>query len=388
MYNRIYSPVKCFLLLVIFIFSVISAQATCLVTDSTITTSICSGDTFYVGTHAHTVTNTYSDTLVNAAGCDSIVTLNLTVIAPIRTALGDTICTGDTVYFNGHAYTTSGTHNDTLTALSGCDSIVTMNILVRPVLTSAISQSICQGGSYNFNGNVLTMTGTYKDTLTNAVGCDSVVTLTLSYTSDVPHYISATICAGNTYVYNGVTLVYSGVYSDTLVSSGGCDSLVILTLNILPIPTEPYIVASGDTLTASASPAYQWLLNGSPLSGDTAGTLVATQTGYYQVEIIGPNSCSNTSAGIYETMVGINNVAGSWNVRLYPNPNNGSFVISFSDNVNRALQITDALGRVVLEDENVSGTKNFNFGELAGGVYFTRIKQQDEIKTMRFVIAR
>jgi Secretion system C-terminal sorting domain len=388
MYKSTYLPIKHFLYFGFFVLSAFSARANCPVTDSTITASICSGDTFYVGTFAHTQTNIYSDTLVNFMGCDSIVTLNLTVIAPIHTTVGDTICTGDTVYFNGHGYTTSGTHKDTLTAVTGCDSIVTMNIFVRPILHSATNQSICRGGSFNFYGVTITQPGTYKDTLTTPTGCDSVITLTLSYSADVPHYVNATICAGNTYVFNGDTLIYSGTYNDTLVSSGGCDSLVILTLDILPNPLEPYIVPSGDTLTASYAPAYQWLLDGNPLAGDTSAAIIAGHTGNYQVEITGPNGCKNTSAGYYEIMAGVNSTGSIGNVNLYPNPNNGSFVIAFSDNALHAVQITDARGRVVMTEENVTGTKTFNLSELAGGVYFTRIKRHDEIKTTRFVIAR
>jgi hypothetical protein len=229
--------------------------------------------------------------------------------------------------------------------------------------------------------------GTYIDTLTNGSGCDSVITLTLTYNPDVPHNISVSICQGSSYAYNGDTLIYSGVYNDTLVASTGCDSLVVLTLNIMPNPLEPYIVASGDTLTASAAPAYQWVLNGSAIAGDTGINLVTTQTGDYQVEITGPNGCKNTSAAYYENALGINNVQSAWNVKLYPNPNNGTFIIAFSDNVTRVVQITDALDRVIMADEIVSGTKEFNLTALAG-VYFTRIKQQDEIRTIRFVIAK
>ena len=440
MQNSVFTPFKYVLAVLIVGLSGFRAQAICLNTDSTITTSICNGDTFFVGTHAYTQTNTYSDTLTNSMGCDSIVTLNLTVfqpiviaisdsicsgdtlhfngknltaggsyadtltafttgcdsitnltlniIAPFRTTIGDTICTGDTAYFNGRAYTASGTHKDTLTSMKGCDSIITFNLLVRPVLTGSIIQSICRGGSFTFNGNTVSQAGTYKDTLTTMLGCDSVVTLTLTYNPDVPNNISASICQGNSYIFNGHILVYSGVYNDTLIGSTGCDSLVVLTMDILPNPLEPYIVSSGDTLTASAAPAYQWFLNGSAVAGDTGVNVVATQTGNYQVEITGPNGCKNTSAIYYENALGLNNVKSNWNVGLYPNPNNGLFVIAFTDNVVRTVQITDALGSVVMNDENTSGTKQYDLAMLAGGVYFVRIQQQGEVRTMRFVIAK
>lgn len=388
MANRFFTTIKLPLFFIAFILVSVTCMGQCVTTDSTLTASVCSGDTFYVGAQAYFQTNTYTDTLTNAGGCDSIVTLNLTVIIPIRQTVNDTICMGDTVSFNGHTYTASGSHADTLTAVTGCDSIVTLRLTVRPILTGSISDSICRGGYFTFNGNNLNVPGIYKDTLTNLQGCDSVVTLTLSFYADVPHNISRSICQGDSYIFYGDTLTYSSTYNDTLVASTGCDSLIVLTLNILPNPLEPYIVGSGDTLTSSAAPAYQWFLDGSAITVDTSGSILAIQGGNYQVQITGPNGCSNISAAYNKNTSGIHGLMGAWDVKLYPNPNKGVFAITFSDKLMRTVQITDALGRVIIADEIVNGTKDFDLTTLPGGVYFVRIKQQEEIRTIRFVLAR
>ncbi len=416
-----------------------STFANCLQSDTTLNNTICAGDTFYVGAIAHTQAGSFSDTLSNVSGCDSVVTLNLTVnpaykdtlnqnicagdsfafagvwhhtagyftdslttingcdsvvtlnlmISPVyNLAFHDTICAGDTIDFFGHVYTTSGVHRDTLSTVNGCDSIVTLNLVVRPMLSGSITGSICHGGVYNFNGRNLTVAGNYKDTVTTLLGCDSVITLALSFSSDVPNYVSASICHGENYLFHGNSLTYSGVYSDTLVSSTGCDSVVVLDLTILPVPIEPFILASGDILTSSAAPAYQWFLNDTAIIGDTTRSITAVQSGKYQVQVTGPNGCSNISSIHYQFGVGINGISANWDVKLYPNPNNGLFVIAFTDNIQRSVQITDALGSVVMSEDGVSGTKEFNLNNLAGGVYFTRIKQQNEIKTIRFVVAK
>lgn len=416
------------------------ALAICAETDSVFSATICNGDTFYVGTYAHTQSNTYSDTLMNVNGCDSVVTLTLTVvqpvidsitnavcagdtvffygrnlttagtyldtltaattgcdsvivlnlsfIAPVTQAVYDTICTGGSFIYNGQVYTIPGNHVDTLTATTGCDSIVTLHLSVRPVLTGAISQSICHGGAYTFNGVNLSTPGVYKDTVTTLSGCDSVVTLTLSYTADAPHNINQTICQGESYVFLGDTLTFSGVYYDTLVASTGCDSVIVLTLNILPHPVAPYIVASGSVLTSSEGTSYQWYFNGSPLAGDTGASTTVTESGVYQVQITGPNGCSNISGPYHEYALGINGVAADWDVRLYPNPNTGLFVIAFTDNVTRTVQITDAVGNVIMTDENAGGTKEYNMAATSGGVYFVRIKKQEETRVLRFVMAK
>ncbi|MBL0288179.1 MAG: hypothetical protein IPQ19_12455 [Bacteroidetes bacterium] len=61
-----------------------------------------------------------------------------------------------------------------------CDSVVTLNLTVSNVLSSNFAKTICSGQSYFFNGINQTTTGIYKDTLVGGGSCDSVVTLNLT----------------------------------------------------------------------------------------------------------------------------------------------------------------------------------------------------------------
>ena len=63
---------------------------------------------------------------------------------------------------------------------AGCDSIITTNLTVWSTASATNNQSICSGGSYVFNGHTYISAGTYKDTLKTSHGCDSVVTTTLT----------------------------------------------------------------------------------------------------------------------------------------------------------------------------------------------------------------
>jgi hypothetical protein len=82
--------------------------------------------------------------------------------------------------FNGINRTVAGSYLDTFTNYTGCDSIVTLNLTVRATSTGTINTSICSGQSYLFNGVNRTAAGTYLDTFTNSAGCDSIVTLNLT----------------------------------------------------------------------------------------------------------------------------------------------------------------------------------------------------------------
>ncbi len=201
----------------------------------TISASICEGETYTFGAQTLSIAGTYVDTLTAANACDSIVTLNLTVRPVIRDTISASICEGETYTFGSQILSVAGTYVDTLTAANACDSIVTLNLTVRPVIRDTISASICEGETYTFGTQTLSIAGTYVDTLTAANACDSIVTLNLSVRSIIRDTISASICEGETYTFGTQTLSIAGTYVDTLTAANACDSIVTLNLTVRPM---------------------------------------------------------------------------------------------------------------------------------------------------------
>ena len=201
----------------------------------------------------YTSSGVYMDTVITANACDSIITLHLTIDTATSSTVAQTICDGQT--YNGHGI--SGTYIDTFHTTNGCDSIVTLNLTVLPRSFTAVSKSICTGQSYNGHNT----TGTYKDTLIAANGCDSIVTLILTVLPKSFSTITRSICIGQS--YNGHNT--SGTYKDTLIAANGCDSVVTLTLTVLP--------KSFSTIVKSICTGQSY--NGHSTSGTYIDTLIA-----------------------------------------------------------------------------------------------------------------
>jgi photosystem II stability/assembly factor-like uncharacterized protein len=196
--------------------------------------SICDGESYSFGGQVLQTAGVYTDTLVNYVGCDSVLTLQLSVLPNSNHQINESICDGESYSFGGQVLQTAGVYTDTLVNYVGCDSVLTLQLSVLPNSNHQINESICDGESYSFGGQLLQTAGVYTDTLVNYVGCDSVLTLQLSVLPNSNHQINESICDGETYSFGGQVLQTAGVYTDTLVNYVGCDSVLTLQLSVLP----------------------------------------------------------------------------------------------------------------------------------------------------------
>lgn len=205
-----------------------------------ISASICPGTTYpFFGRTLNTSGN-YTETLigVTAGGCDSTINLSLTVNAQVIKNITETICSGQKYTINGIDYTTSGLFevNFPGAAAGGCDSLVKLNLTVKPNSTASIIQTICAGESYSAGNQTFTTPGNYTVKLLGGAknGCDSTINLTLNVNQPKSENKSETICEGQFFNFNGSNLNKAGLYTKVLKggASNGCDSTIMLTLMI------------------------------------------------------------------------------------------------------------------------------------------------------------
>jgi gliding motility-associated-like protein len=175
-------------------------------------------------------TNIPTYTLTNAAGCDSVVTLNLTINHSTHTS--DTITACDSItWMDGVTYTEStNTPTFTLTNAAGCDSVVTLNLTINHGTHNVETITAC--GGYEWHDTTYTESGTYTYAYTNEGGCESVDTLHLTMGQSGAIDTSVLACESFDW-YEHIGLTVSGDYTHTITSVNGCDTLVTLHLTVL-----------------------------------------------------------------------------------------------------------------------------------------------------------
>ncbi len=355
-------------------------------TAATDTQVACDSYTWMDGI-TYTANNTTAiDTLVNAAGCDSVVTLDLTITISTSGIDVQSACDSYT-WMDGVTYTASNsTATDTLVNAAGCDSVVTLNLTINNSTTSIDVQSAC--GSYTWMDGVTYTASNFTatDTLVNAAGCDSVVTLNLTINNSTTGVDTQIACDtytwmdGNTYTTNNTTATH------TISNAAGCDSVITLDLTISSVDVTT--TTSGDTIIANATGfVYQWIdcSDNSEIDGETNSRFIASMNGSYAV-VITDGNCSDTSVCVNLTNVGINEGEFNTSIRLYPNPTHGKVNLTFGDNTGRVqINVLDMSGKSLLEMYSEHKNVELDLSNFESGMYFVRVITPTGQRTIRLV---
>ena len=177
----------------------------------------------------------YRDTLVSMNTCDSVVQLDLKVVSNFTTIRQDTLCIGDTLLFGDSLISSAGRYLDTLLSMAGCDSIIQLDLITRSTVEVFRTTTLCEGSSVLFKDTLRTEAGIFRDTLIGMGTCDTTITLSISILPTIRDTQKIAICAAEFYSFGNQMLSRPGYYSDTLVALNGCDSILTLQLDTLPV---------------------------------------------------------------------------------------------------------------------------------------------------------
>jgi len=167
-------------------------------------------------------------TPASGTGCDSIVTLHLTITNPLAiTQISDTAC--DAYTWDTETFYQSGTYTRNFPTVEGADSIVELALVINH--DTAVSEVVEACEQYVWNETTYTESGIYTQVLSRASGCDSVITLTL--TIHEPFATEFSVTARDIYTWDGQSFTTSGDYTHNYSTVHGCDSTATLHLTII-----------------------------------------------------------------------------------------------------------------------------------------------------------
>ena len=228
---------------------------------------------------------TYTQYLTNVFGCDSVLTVNLSVHYNVSSDDYDTICQGQLPFtWNDSVFTTAGVKITSLLAATGADSVVVMTLTVIPTTYETVDTAIVQNAlPLIFNDSIYNAQGSYSQHYINAAGCDSVLTVNLTVYPNVTVQVDTTVCAANMpCTWHGHSFTAAGSHTVTLLTSHGADSVVSYHLSVDNISATvgniTHITCHGEstgaataTVTGGQSPlSYAWT--------NASGTSVSTTT--------------------------------------------------------------------------------------------------------------
>ena len=238
---------------------------------------------------------TYTQYLTNVFGCDSVLTVNLSVHYNVSSDDYDTICQGQLPFtWNDSVFTTAGVKITSLLAATGADSVVVMTLTVIPTTYETVDTAIVQNAlPLIFNDSIYNAQGSYSQHYINAAGCDSTVTLNLTVYNNTTAQVYATVCANALpYTWGGHVFAAAGTFVDTLLTDHGADSVVTYTLSVdeiaATIPTVTHVTCFGGSNGAATATVTGGMPNFAYTWTNETGTSVSTST-----------SISNQPAGIY-----------------------------------------------------------------------------------------
>lgn len=251
-----------------------------------------------------------------------------------------------------------------LNALTGCGSTASQMINVNPspaVAIFASSNSVCRGNSINLT----------------AFGASNYNWNT-----------------GNSSPFITVSPTVSTTYTVIGQNQFGCTGLATQVVNVngLPsinvgAPNNQICLGESINLSASGANSYTWSSISSYLTGQQV--VVSPNTSVtYNITGTDANGCVgsttfqlsvNACTGITET------TTTASGIKVFPNPSNGVFVVEFNNDSDKTVEITDLAGRVVMTGSSNQKTASINISHLASGVYYAKLKTNNNVEVVKIV---
>ncbi len=335
------------------------------------------------GSYVWTQSGTYHDTVQTAQGCDSNMTINLSILDNSHTTISVAECASYISPSGNYTWMQSGQYSDTLPNAVGCDSILTINLSINNT-TATTTLSSCEQVISPSGNHVWVQSGTYIDTISNSAGCDSIISIGVTVLSASSKNLAPDACLSYTSPSGNYTWTTSGSYIDTLINAMGCDSILNIELTIKEVNTA--VSQEGYKLTAQANNVnYQWLDCDDDfvaISGSNGKTYPSAVDGSFAVRL-SSNGCVDTSDCFDINIVGIQRLAGN-QFLIKTDPSINSILITPPSAKIYQLKIYDILGKQVMDRPYLQGNTDIRLND--DGLYLIQIESNGSVEIFKSVL--
>jgi Concanavalin A-like lectin/glucanases superfamily len=340
--------------------------------------------------------------LTTSLGCDSTITTTLSILPTSLDTVAASVCPGGSYTFPNGSTQTNITapvvQTSTLTNSLGCDSVITTTLSISPISSDTVAALVCSGSSYTFpDGSIdtnITTQVTQTSILQNSAGCDSVITTTVNVANNYFLFAVDSICVGADYQFPDSTLITnittSTTYTSQLLSVAGCDSFITTTVN--PMLLDTAVTVNGFTLTATASASgYQWFncATSLPVPNGNTQSYSPTANGSYAVYLFNAQGCVEASSCFTVIVIGRPDPTQP-QLLAYPNPNPGSFLLRLPEGspLPADIEVFNAVGQRVYLGQATTTEHQIQLAEAPAGVYTLRAHLAEGSLALRLVVSR
>ncbi len=321
-------------------------------------------------------TGIYFDTLTAQNGCDSILKLDLTITSISSNVIHVFSCNAYTWTQTGNTYMDSGTYSDTLSSISGCDSVIVLLLDIYPQVSTNLTVTSCNSYYWSLTNMNYTNAGDYSAVLSSTYGCDSTVTLHLSFNqSDTTNQLLSA-CLPITWQEAGIVMDHSGIFTHTFTNVNGCDSIVQIDFSLNILTASVALDETTGNISAIPLGAIYTLIsceNNNDLVTWNSPNFDLPSNGIYAV-VVNQNGCVDTSDCVIFSSANLSNQTEGF-LRIFPNPCQDALLIHLLHEDMHSFYVFDTKGACLIQQDFSSAVKDclISTKELLPGIYFLKV---------------
>ena len=360
------------------------------INNSTISSDIhssCNSFTWIDGNTYSASNNTATFIIANSNGCDSIINLDLTIHNNYSDTVFVTDC--DTYQWNNNTYNQSGDYVDSNQTIYGCDSLKYLNLTINNSYNDTLNITVCD--SFQWNNNIYTSSGLYSNNYSSINNCDSLVTIDLSVNNNIISPLNLELildwyCLETYWIIKDSqdSLWYDEGPYNCNPNGGGPQANDTVFANINLDPNECYTFELHDQYGdgMSANNYDTSLTNGNWILKDDNGNIMLQGSGNFGNVI---STEFYVDSAILSSIEKFNNKVSK--LKAQPNPFKESTLITIKNTKGPyEIEIFDINGRMIYQTKEINNTFHIKNKNISKGIYWLRIKNQPKLIPLKLVI--